>query len=384
MAIEPTVVRSGEYRKQPLGYSAFVPAALPPDPGITFDGELVQLLARAEREIGRLDGATVSMPNPDMFVFMYVRKEAVLSSQIEGTQSSLSDILEAEASIHNPNHPQDVDEVSNYVGALNFGLAHMSQNPLSVDLLLLLHKKLMEGTAMGGKDAGTIRVVQNWIGKRGSTIDEAIYVPPPPSHVQVCLYELESFLRSKNEIPDLVKVGMAHAQFESIHPFLDGNGRVGRLLVSLAFREFGVMRHPLLYLSAFFRENRTEYYARLQGTRDRGDWESWLKFFLRGVGEVAEEAGRTAKAILNLRESHRELIRQETGKGAVSALELLDTLYYRPFVTVQSASEIVGLTFAATNRLIGRLVELKVLTPTSERARNRAFCYKPLLALFES
>lgn len=375
--------RSGSLVKQSQGHFSFVPAPLPPTPPLRYAEETVGLLADAERAMGRLDGTTASLPNPDLFVFAYVRKEAVLSSQIEGTQSSLSDVFEAEAAIQNPDHPRDVEEVSNYVGALNFGLSEMSHRKLSAGLLIDLHRRLMEGQFGSGQEPGRIRTVQNWIGKKGCDIDNAVYVPPPPGDVMRCLEELEAFLHSQDDMPPLVKIGLAHAQFESIHPFLDGNGRVGRLMVSLLLKEFRIMGHPLLYLSAYFKQNRSEYYAKLQNTREKGDWESWLQFFLRGVGEVALEATVTAKGVLTMREAHRELLKHKLGKGAVSALELLDTLYYRPFVTVQSASEIVGLTFAATNKLVSRLVELEILRPTSEKSRNRVFCYRPFLDLFE-
>ena len=336
-------------------------------------------MADAERALGMLDSATATLPNPDLFVFVYIRKEAVLSSQIEGTQSSLADLLTAEAAISRPDNPDDVEEVSQYVRALKYGIEQLDSRNVTVSLFLELHSRLMPESRYG-----QLRSTQNWIGRSGTTIQNAVYVPPPPGLVPKLVEELDTFLNSHNETPRLLRIGLAHAQFESIHPFLDGNGRVGRLLISLLMKQYGLLHLPLLYLSSYFKLNRTEYYARLQSTRDSGDWESWLKFFLRGVGHVAQEASETSKRVLTLREDHRELLRREMGKGAGTALVLLDTLFYRPYVSVQSVSDIVGLTFAGANRLVGRFVELGVLKPTTVKSRNRSFRYDQFLVLFET
>lgn len=374
--------RSGSYIKQPQGHSSFLPVPLPPNPPVHFDAELLDLFARAERALGRLDGSTATLPNADLFVFMYVRKEAVLSSQIEGTQSSLTDLLEAESAIHRPDQPDDVEEVSSYVGALNYGLGELATRSVSTELILELHARLMAGQRGGDKEPGRLRSVQNWIGRSGSTLENAVFVPPPPDKVAGLLGDLETFLQGNEPPPPLVKIALAHAHFETIHPFRDGNGRVGRLLVSLLMREYGILRHPLLFLSSYFKENRTEYYARLQDTREKGNWEAWLRFFLRGVAETASDAATTASQILVMREQHREALQRIAGKGAGTALDLLETLYFRPYITVQGATEIVGQTFAGANRLVGKFVEAKILVPTDERARNRVFAYRPFLDLF--
>ncbi len=370
--------RSGTYIQQPLGYASFMPWPLPPKEPIEYDHEIISRLAKAERSLGLLDGATATLPNPDLFVFVTIRKEAVLSSQIEGTQSSLADLLEAESKIRRPNNPQDVEEVSRYVSALNEGIDQISKRRLSVSLIKELHKILMDDPS-----SGDLRTIQNWIGRIGSDIHSATYIPPPPGEVPRLMDELDDFIHRSDDTPILIKIGLIHAQFESIHPFLDGNGRLGRLLVSLLLKQYGLLKYPLLYLSSYFQQNRTEYYSKLQNTREKGQWESWLKFFLQGVSEVAAEAGSNSTRVLKLREEHRELLRVELGKGASSALELLDTLFYRPYVTVLSVSEIVGLTFAGANKLVAKCVDLGILQPTAEKARNRSFRYSQFLDIFE-
>jgi Fic family protein len=244
-------------------------------------------LSRADRALGRLDGATETLPNPDLFVFMYVRKEAVLSSQIEGTQASLLDVLEVEAQLTTYN-PFDVEEVINYVGAMNHGLTRLATLPVSLRLIREVHARLLAGVRGSQSNPGEFRRVQNHIGPPGCSLEQARFVPPPPNQLHECLADLERFIHAEDEIPVLIRVGLIHAQFETIHPFLDGNGRVGRLLITLLLCDREILRRPLLYISYYFKRNRTEYYDRLQRVRDYRDWEGWITFFLRGVFEVAQ------------------------------------------------------------------------------------------------
>jgi Fic family protein len=247
---------------------------------------LQRLLSQADLALGRLDGSIQILPNPDLFVFMYVRKEAVLSSQIEGTQSSLQDLLAAEASILAPEQPPDVDEVINYVAAMNYGIARLRDLPVSVRLIREIHERLLHGVRGANLTPGELRRSQNWIGPGGCMLSEASFVPPPPHELPEALGSLERFLHTDDTLPLLVKIGLAHAQFETIHPFLDGNGRVGRLLVTFLLCEKGVLQKPVLYLSHYFKKHRQRYYELLQATRDDGDWEGWLNFFLRGVVSI--------------------------------------------------------------------------------------------------
>ncbi|MEM9293238.1 MAG: Fic family protein [Acidobacteriota bacterium] len=375
--------RAGRYLRQPSGYRAFLPAPLPPNPALRFDSSLQRLLSEADIALGRLDGSIATLPDPDLFVFLYVRKEAVLSSQIEGTQSSLQDLLEAEAQIPAPaSRPEDVTEVGNYVRALQYGLQRLHELPVSVRLVREIHQRLMAGVRGSQLTLGELRRTQNWIGPAGCTLNEAVFVPPPPHEVLRILGEWESFLHRSTEFPHLIHIGLAHAQFETIHPFLDGNGRVGRLLITFLLTERGVLRQPVLYLSDFFKVHRLAYYEHLQAVRDRGDWEGWLAFFLRGVAEVSREASDTARRILELRERHRFAITEELGRASGNAHRLLEALYSRPIFTVNDAQDAVGVTYAAANQIVRRLVELGLVTEMTGNARNRRFIYEPYVRLF--
>lgn len=377
-----TATRAGRYVTQPTGYRAFIPAPLPPEPAIDMGGELQSLLSQADRALGRLDGSVQTLPNPDLFVFMYVRKEAVLSSQIEGTQSSLQDLLAAEARLFDPRLPRDVDEVVNYVRAMNHGLARLGDLPVSVRLIRELHSELMRGVRGGRLQPGELRTSQNWIGPAGSTLNAASFVPPPHHVVPEALGDLENFLHHADAIPPLIKIALAHVQFETIHPFLDGNGRVGRLLITFLLTERGVLHKPVLYLSHYFKRNRQQYYDHLQAVREQGAWEPWLAFFLRGVIEVAAEAAETARRILQLREQHRSAITEHLGRASGNGHKLLESLFDRPIVGVNEVRQLTGTTYAAANSLVARLAALGVLHEMTGHARNRRFSYAPYIALF--
>ncbi len=374
--------RAGQYIQQIEGYKAFIPNPLPPVPEIIMDQEMWNLLSQADRALGRLDGATDALPNPDLFVFMYVRKEAVLSSQIEGTQASLIDVLEFESQALQPDNPQDVAEVVNYVAAINYGLERLKNLPVSLRLIREIHQKLMEGVRGSERNPGEFRRSQNWIGAGGCSLAEATYVPPPPHEMLQSLDNLEKFLHSLQPIPTLIKVGLAHAQFETIHPFLDGNGRTGRLLITFLLCEQNILQRPLLYISYYFKKYRTEYYDRLQAVRDSGNWEGWLKFFLRGVYEVAQEAAATARKIVNLKEEHRQLVLNNMGRRSGNAVALLESLYFRPIVTVEHAEAITNLSYPNANTLIKDLCDIGLLQEITGQKRNRAFSYAPYLAVF--
>jgi len=314
---------------------------------------------------------------------MYVRKEAVLSSQIEGTQSSLQDILAAEAKILSPDRPQDVDEVVNYVRAMNYGLERLTNLPLSVRLIREIHGELLRGVRGSHLTPGELRTSQNWIGPAGSTINTAAFVPPPPHEIPAALSNLEQYLHSDTHLPLLIKIGIAHAQFETIHPFLDGNGRVGRLLVTFLLCEQNVLVKPVLYLSHYFKKHRQEYYDRLQAVRDAGDWEGWLAFFLRGVEDVSKQATETARRILALREDHRLMITDRLGRAAGNGHRILEHLYRRPIVSVNEVQELIGTTYPAANELVARLTTLGIVSEFTGNARNRRFIYHSYTSLFQ-
>ena len=377
-----TPTRAGRYITQPAGYRAFMPAPLPPQPALALGGELQGLLSAADRALGRLDGSVLTLPNPNLFVFMYVRKEAVLSSQIEGTQSSLQDLLAAEAQLFEPSLPRDVDEVINYVRAMNHGLARLAELPVSVRLIREIHAELMRGVRGGRLQPGELRTSQNWIGPAGCTLNTATFVPPPHHAVPTALGDLETFLHASDELPPLVKIALAHVQFETIHPFLDGNGRVGRLLITFLLTERGVLHKPVLYLSHYFKQHRQTYYEHLQAVRDQGAWETWLAFFLRGVIEVAGAAAETARRILQLREQHRAAITAQLSRAAGNGHKVLESLFDRPIVAVNDVQKMTGTTYAAANSLVSRLVQLDVLSEMTGYARNRRFRYAPYIALF--
>lgn len=374
--------RAGTYVRQPAGYTSFIPNGLPPNPKVAMDEEMGTLLSAADQALGRLDGASDILPNPDLLVFMYVRKEAVLSSQIEGTQASLIDVLKFEAAAADPSRPQDVGEVVNYVAALNHGLKRLQNLPISLRLIREIHERLMQGVRGEEKTPGQFRRTQNWIGSPGSTLATARFIPPPPHEMNESLHDLERFLHDRGPMPILLKIGLAHAQFETVHPFLDGNGRVGRLLITFLLCESHVLRHPLLYLSYYFRKYQSDYYDRLQAIRDQGDWEGWLKFFLQGVRETSEEATETARRIVRMREEHRELIRQKLGAGSGKALSLLESLFWRPIISVQHAADATKLAFPNASALVVRLQKLGLLAEVTGRRRNRRFAYRSFLDLF--
>jgi Fic family protein len=375
-------MRAGKYIKQLDGYGAFIPAPLPPEPPLEMDREFTRLLSEADHALGRLDGVTSILPNPDLFVSMYVRHEAVLSSQIEGTQSTLEDVLQFEIDAKGEEHPKDVEEVVNYVRAMNYGLKRLDELPLSLRLIREIHGKLLHGVRGANRTPGEFRRSQNWIGPANCTLATATFVPPPVHEMQDALNNLEKFLHETNAFPTLIVCGLAHAQFETIHPFLDGNGRVGRLLITFLLCQRGILKYPLLYLSHYLKFHRAEYYDRLMAIRNDGQWESWLKFFLRGVGEVSRSATDTARRILDLRQRHLALIRKQPVNQA-NATGLLDYLFEQPIVSARLVEERLGCAYMTADKLLKQFSELNIARETTGGQRYRRFEYSPYLALFE-
>jgi Fic family protein len=403
-------MRAGTYVKQATGYQAFIPAPLPPDPPIEIDAELSRLTSEADRALGRLDGVATVLPNPDLFVSMYVRQEAVLSSQIEGAQSTLEDVLQFEVDSKGRELPKDIQEVVNYVRAMNYGLERLTTLPLSLRLIREIHGKLLEGVRGSHRTPGEFRTSQNWIGPPGCTLSAATFVPPPVHETHEALDNTEKFLHD-NSLPLLIQCGLVHAQFETIHPFLDGNGRVGRLLTTFLLCHRQALGRPLLYLSHYLKQHRAEYYDRLMAIRNDGDWEGWLKFFVCGVFEVSQKATETARNIVRLREAHRRVLseRPPLEKPATAApdslqsrrrralagylreevtathydLLLLEYLFERPIVTIRMVEQRLNCVFVTANKVVNRFTRLGLLEEVTGFQRNRRFRYAPYLALFE-
>jgi cell filamentation protein, protein adenylyltransferase len=371
--------RAGRVIRQPEGYQAFIPAPLPPDPPLRFDGQLATILAGASTALGRLDGVAATLPNPELFVAMYVRREAVLSSQIEGTQSTLDDVLAFEIDSDRSKLPDDIEEVVNYVNAMNYGLARLQTLPLSSRLLREIHGKLLAGGRGSEKSPGEFRHNQNWIGG-GPRLADATFIPPPPHEMTVALSNLEQFLHDPDGLDPLIVCALAHAQFETIHPFLDGNGRVGRLLITFLLCHADVLRRPVLYLSHYLKQHRGTYYDRLMAIRYEGDWEGWLRFFLTGIATVAREAEQTARRIVELREQLRHAT--QSADMSVNTLKLLDHLFEQPVINVKAAQERLGVSFPAANGMIRDLQKVGVLTEVTGGRRNRMFRFDPYVDLF--
>jgi Fic family protein len=359
---------------------AFVPKPLPPEPRLDLSGPIQPLLERALLALGRLDSISTLLPDTDLFLYSYVRKEAVLSSQIEGTQSSLSDLLLFEAE-QAPGAPlDDVVEVSGYVSALEHGLARLRGGfPLSSRLIREVHAKLLARGRGADKDPGEFRRSQNWIG--GTRPGNAVFVPPPHIAVADCIADLERFLHDTgDDLPILIKAALAHLQFETIHPFLDGNGRVGRLLITLILSDAGVLSEPLLYLSLYFKQNRAEYYRLLDAVRHDGDWEAWIEFFLQGVVETADGAVATARRLVAVFSADRELI-QTQGRRAGSALRVCEALASRPILTLSGTTERTGLSFPGASDGMKLLGELGIVNELTGKKRNRVYAYTRYLAM---
>jgi Fic family protein len=359
---------------------AFVPYPLPPNPPLEMSRNRQQLLEKATLSLGRLDSITLLLPDPDIFLYSYVRREAVLSSQIEGTQSSLAELLRFELE-EAPGVPvDDVIEVSNYVAALEHGLRRLKEGfPLSNRLIKEMHGQLLTSGRGSKSSPGEFRQTQNWIG--GTRPGNAIFVPPPPHYVHNCMADLEKFLHDENSpYPALIKAGLAHVQFETIHPFLDGNGRIGRLLIAFILHHEGILTQPLLYLSLYFKQNRSEYYRLLDQVRLEGDWEAWIDFFLEGVEQTASLAVHTAKRLINLFKEDEQKVKN-LGRIGTTTLQVFSVLCKRPLVTVNHVCEFTGISFPAVSKCMNALLKLGIIREITGRRRNRIFVYERYLSV---
>ena len=369
---------AGRVIRTSQGYAAFVPAPLPP--ALNYGADLVRVLSRADAALSELSGLGRHLPNPHLLIAPYVRREAVLSSRIEGTKATLSDLLRDEM----PGPPvsrrtSDVREVRNYVVALEHGIRRLKTLRLSLRLVRELHAHLMKGVRGGHATPGEFRRSQNWIGPPGSTLADATYVPPPPSEMRQALSDWERFLHERDRFPDLVQCALMHEQFEAIHPFHDGNGRVGRLLITLFLIERGRLSEPLLYLSAYIERTRRTYYDLLQRVRTHGDWNGWLNYFLVGVGETAGQAVRQARRLEGLREKYRRRFVRKP-----KALVLVDQLFVNPYITVARAAEILEVSNPTARQTVALLQKEGLLREISGRAWGRLYLAGPILKAIET
>lgn len=373
--------KAGKVIKTDKDYWAFVPNPLPP--AILYNKEMVRLLSDADLQLGNLSGVGALLPNPNLLITPYVKREAVLSSKIEGTQASLSDLFYFEAANKDEKQKEvattDVLEVVNYVKAMNYGIKRLKEFPLSLRLIREIHKELMQGVRGQHLTPGEFRRSQNWIGPAGCTLNEAKFVPPPIHEMHESLDLFEKFLHDRESFPGLIQCALIHYQFEAIHPFLDGNGRIGRLLITLFLCEREHLIYPMLYLSAFFEKYRAEYYARLLAVSERGEWQEWIEFFLRAVSTQAKDAVETSKSILGLRDKYRKLLQ----KTRVSAyvLELLDEIFLNPFIAIPYAAKRLQTTYPTAKAAVEKLQKANILYKVSNKRWGKVFCARELLEL---
>jgi Fic family protein len=368
---------SGRLVDTPQGYLAFVPNPLPPP--INFDMPLALALSKADAALSELSGLGGQLPNPHLLISPYIKREAVLSSRIEGTKASLSDLLIDEIEDSQTRAPSDdIKEIRNYVRALEFGVQRLETLPLSLRLIREIHAELMEGVRGEKATPGEFRRSQNWIGPAGSTPMTAAFVPPPVEALLGCLGDWENFLHTHDVIPDLIQCAMMHVQFETIHPFLDGNGRVGRLLITFFLMQRGRLSEPLLYLSAFIDAHKGDYYDLLQRVRTHGDWVPWIRFFLQGVTEIATEAGQQSKELHRLREQYRSQLRDKP-----NALALIDELFVNPYMTIGRGAKVLNKTHPTAKAAIDVLEEKKILKEVSGRQWGRFYVCPPILDALE-
>jgi Fic family protein len=374
--------RGGHFVRQKEGYHAFLPKELPPDPPVVLDANLQCMLSDADRALARLDGMAIILPNVDLFVAMFMKKEALISSQIEGTQASLKGVLEFEAKVPSNENINDIREVLNYLKAMDYGLEQLKNGPLSLDLIREIHRVLIQGTRGSRYNPGEFRTIQNYIGRKGGTIFNADFIPPPPGQVEDLMRNLGEFMNCRDDLPPLVKIALIHSQFETIHPFLDGNGRMGRLLVTFYLCGNGILSRPLLYMSLFMNRHKEEYMTLLNKTRTDGDLESWVRFFLEGVIDVSKEAGNAAKEIILLKEKVLEMLVQNDVAGA-NAIKLTNILFSRPIVSIPGVAEALGVSKPAALKLVSKFAEMGVLTEITGKQRFKKFMFTDYVAIIE-
>jgi len=373
--------RAGKYKINLSGemqYKSFLPTPLPPDPPIDYDREIIGLLTKTNRHLGILEGKSTQIPNIDLFVSMYVRKEALLSSQIEGTQATLDDILDPHIE---ENTNLDVTDVINYIKSSTFGRQRLETLPISNRLLKEIHKVLMDSVRGSEKNPGEFRYTQNWIGPQSGSLKDARFVPPNPEDMIEAMSDLEKFLNAEDNIDPLIKIGLAHFQFETIHPFLDGNGRIGRLLITLFLIEHGVLSHETLYISYFLKRNRIEYYDRLMEVRNKGNFEQWIKFFLKAINASAEDAILTIDALVDLQETNHIKINGIAGRSKKTVQTVMKYIEHNPIIDIKKTSVALGLSYNATSNAVKKLVELNILKQNDNNLRNRVFSYERYLSI---
>ncbi len=365
------------------GYFAFIPNSLPPK--IFYDESLVQLLSEANLLLGNLNGLGTQLPNPNLLIIPYVRREAVLSSKIEGTQTSLSELFYFEAARKDEKKKKsqitDVLEVFNYVKALDYGIKRLESLPISVRLIKEIHAILMKSVRGDHLTPGEFRRTQNWIGPAGCSLNDATFVPPPVEEMKEALGDLERFIHSKNALDGLIQCAAIHYQFETIHPFLDGNGRIGRLLTVLFLCEREYLKYPLLYLSAYFERHRNQYYETLLGVSQKGDWSSWIKFFLKAVAEESRSVIDNSRAILALLDCYRHKIEQK--RPSIYVFKLLDLISKNPYISITRAAKLMKTSFHTARAAIEKLQAMKILIEATDKERGKIYCAQELLNIFE-
>lgn len=371
--------RSGRYDLQPAGYKAFIPSKLPPIPDIDLSEHLKEIIEKAEKNLSQLNGISFLLPRLEIFITMSIRKEALLSSQIEGTQATLTDVLTYET-WHEIDNFDDVQEVVNYIKAINTSTAMLEKLPLGLRIIKEAHHILLQGERGKNKEPGEFRRSQNWIG--GNSLKNAIFVPPPSDIVLSAMSELEKYLNSKSNLPALVQCALIHYQFETIHPFLDGNGRIGRLLIDLFLHSKGILEKPLLYTSLFFKLHRQQYFDSLMLVRNKGEFEHWVLFFIQAITWSAEYAIEKIKRILQLQESLKTLLKAEK-KASMRSIELLDFLFQKPLVTISTIKEELHMTFQGASDQVSLFVELNILEELTGQKRARRFAFAPYLKVIE-
>lgn len=375
--IKTTAKSPGRAVRAPQGYVAYMPDPLPPK--VRWTPSLVRSLSDADLLLGKLAGEGRRLPNPHVLMRPFIRREAVLSSQIEGTQATLGELLAVEAGAEVERSPDDLREVANYVVALNHGMKTLPRLPISSRLIRQIHGKLMRNVRGDSATPGEFRRTQNWIGPPGCTLQNATFVPPPPQEMKRCIGDLEKFLHDRS-LPPLIQIGLAHYQFEAIHPFLDGNGRVGRLLITLFLIEREILPQPLLYLSAFFESTRSDYYGLLRAVSERGVWNEWLEYFLNGVARQSEDAlGRAQRMDALLRKWKKKV----AGLPSKTPSLLVDLLGENPFCTPRGVAKRLGIAFTTAQRAIDRLVKEGITKPTTTARRDRVYCARSLLDILE-
>lgn len=374
-------MRTGNYLKQLQGniaYQAFIPNQLPFTLNLT--DKLQSLLSRADLALGRLDGMADTLPDLDFFILMYVRKEATISSQIEGTQATFIDVLKKEAKFEDAEIHKDVDEIVNYIQAMNYGLERLKKFPLSLRLIREIHKNLLVGVRGAYKAPGEFRASQNWIG--GATLETAAFVPPPEHEIPSLMGNLENFMHTSMPTPALIKTGLIHAQFETIHPFLDGNGRTGRLIITFYLCQQKVLHKPLLYLSEYFKRHHQTYYDRLNAYRVNDDIEGWLEFFLQGIIETSEKAVETSRRIIMLRNKSVQKIAQ-LGKSAENGMKILNILFRTPMLRVKDVERILSIKNPNALAMVAKLEKAGILKEITGKKRKRIFSFAEYISLFE-